>query len=83
MKIWWHWKYIGHLINENLEGRVSKNPDGQCLEMVGIKKLKSTCGGSKTIGVNYRFQQKTENMHGGTLIKKTLKSWNMLENLET
>ena len=42
---------------------MSTNPDGQCLEMVGGKQqLKLNFGGSKTIGVNDRFNKnETEN----------------------
>ena len=39
------------------KGWVSANPGGQCLEMVGSKKLKLNVGESKTIGFDDRFEK--------------------------
>ena len=53
------------------KGEVEKESDGQCLESLeraGIIK-KFIVGGSRTIGVNDRFETETEAQHCGISIK--------------
>ena len=58
-----------------LEGRVSTNPDGQCLEMVGQTKQKLVLAGPKQLSSTFAKKRKRNRI-------ESLRFWSILDDPE-